>query len=644
MERSAVNWLRQRPILLMLGGILTMLGVILLLLKACTPEVVIQGVTETLLTPRDLARRLDRDAILAYSRTEVRSVTYDGILRGAYGALWGGEANNWDRALLAATALEAEGLEVMLVPDDTTRISFRDKATSSKQWTTVRLDADLPAESSDAAPTGAISLQTLYSDKNQPFYNIFPAIVLEDNDGKVRRIEPQSPQLASEWVHLPVILSVVDGDGGPHYILNVGDRLLLDSGSVADVKRASLELSLRFGTQTNTWTRELFDRINAAPETPGHPEPLAGDKYAVVVAAGPIITDVLHTREVMLSSTDYTPISDTVASDLVQMGTNYFVASDDHSVRLAEKLGVEISWTSPRIIVAASLVQQSSSLSWAFVKERLHNQAALSLDVLQDVVDAKGADSKEFQTSRGLATDMIETRIVYEAVQMPVVSASTIFSRYVAAVPDSAYQRISTLEAEAKRMIDEEPIGTREYLKILPPLALITSTANMTDVLATAQAPLWMERTSDGLFLHGTSKDTSIQGQDEWEQYVVDQDGVVPVGKDTRTLALISEAVLGRRVAQRSDYLLAFSIERPLAFTSLPVTSGSALIYSVKQGTKVFHMAVLVIQFGWRIGRRLGGSRVWQACCREGGLARGRREGRYRSNNSVVPGSYRSIN
>jgi hypothetical protein len=71
------------------------------------------GTKQALLVPQDLSERFDLDlaGVLDYSHQEITSADYQGVFRGAHGAPWAGEANAWDRALLAAAALESENLE-----------------------------------------------------------------------------------------------------------------------------------------------------------------------------------------------------------------------------------------------------------------------------------------------------------------------------------------------------------------------------------------------------------------------------------------------------------------------------------------------------------------------------------------------------
>lgn len=76
--------------------------VALLLYRGCVPKPGPEPTPtakEALFVPADLARLkgLDRDGVLEYCRTQIKPANYEGILRGAHGALWAGEANAWNR-------------------------------------------------------------------------------------------------------------------------------------------------------------------------------------------------------------------------------------------------------------------------------------------------------------------------------------------------------------------------------------------------------------------------------------------------------------------------------------------------------------------------------------------------------------------
>src|SRR5687768_10882407 len=94
---------------LITGGVIAVavIIVLLLLLRGCGGEKLKPpdegpGEEKAYLIPRHLALKFDRDGIIEYCRETIRPASYEGILRGAFGALWAQEANAWDRVLLAA--------------------------------------------------------------------------------------------------------------------------------------------------------------------------------------------------------------------------------------------------------------------------------------------------------------------------------------------------------------------------------------------------------------------------------------------------------------------------------------------------------------------------------------------------------------
>ena len=76
------------------------------------------------------------------------------------------------------------------------------------------------------------------------------------------------------------------------------------------------------------------DAANARPELPGRDAPRAGDRYAVVLAAGPLAPEVLATRARMMELPAYTPEADEVARQLVTAAAKYQLLLD--AVPLAE--------------------------------------------------------------------------------------------------------------------------------------------------------------------------------------------------------------------------------------------------------------------------------------------------------------------
>ena len=553
----------------------TLLVLLLLLLRGCpSTSPAPEPDDETLLVPRDLARRFDLPGILAYCRQEIRPAAYSGVLRGAHGALWAAEANAWDRVLLAAAALEAEGVEARVVPGEPPRLAYRER-----EWTTVRLDVDQMPETAPDPPPGAIPATDLAATRPDLYHEIRPVLVFEAADGATRRIESKGPQLVAEWAYRPVVLTAEDG---PRYILRVGEEDVLSSGLVVGVRRAVLELSWTFSGRTTTWVRELFDEANRAPAIPGRDVMRPGDRYAFVVAAGPLVPEVLHTRGKMLTSSRHTPLGDEKARQLVLFGTKYLVDSDDRSRQIAGETGVELAWATPRLVIAASEMPPAGA----------GTEAGLSLDTLSDRVEATGAKARQFHVARGMANDLIESRVVFEATQVPVVSASAVLSRYKADVPETPDRRLKLIASEAERLLSEEPAGTELILTAVPPRAL-------NEGASSPDAPrLRVERASHGLVLHGVTEDQKTANLRD--RYRWGGTGA-RFGRETGRLAAVADLLLARRVG-RIDYLLRAERVPVWPNGSLPVVPGSVLTYRLRNKKTEHRLAVLISVVDGRIG------------------------------------------
>lgn len=577
---------------------------------------------EALLVPEDLAERfgLDRTGILDYSRREIAGANYRGVLRGAHGALWAGEANTWDRVLLAAAALEAEGVETRIILEDPPRIAYRDGG-----WVTLRLDVDeVQAEVSDELLPDAVRPSELEDARPELFHQIVPAFLLEGGQGEPRRIEGEAESIL-EWVYRPVIVEAVQDGNGLQYVLRVGEERRLASGVLDGADRVVLELTWRFENRQQTWTRELFDRANAAPEIPGHDQPRAGDRYAVVVATGPLVPEVLETRQRMLELERYTPLAEPLEQDLVVQGTKYLVDSDKYTRQLAAKTDTKVTWHVPRITIAAAEmpaqpVSQPSAGEYTLDNRRIH-----SLDALADAVAAHGKQARRFQTARGMANDQIETRVLFEATQIPVVSASTVLSRYMSPNQNSPERRIDLIEKEAARLLAEEPYGTRvELIADRPPGLEPQDEQTSSGAEGKGFPKLVVERTSEGLRLHGLKEDVRAEEGPLWNWYSWDEAGSVSFGDDAAATAVVADVMLAHEM-QDSNYLLRFKVTRPMG--QLSITNGSMLTYRVTHQGKAYWLNALVSmkegiprglwvttpaeQRGWssldtRAGRRIG--------------------------------------
>lgn len=553
-----------------LGGSGVVLLLLLLWLRGCGgPERLPQAEEDSLLVPRDLARRLDRAGILDYCRKNIQAADYPGILRGAHGALWAGQANAWDRALLAAAALQAKGVDVRILPGDPPRLTYKDKT-----WLTIRLDSNDPGEESAQIPATALKVEDLYSSQPGLFHQVTPVLILEQSDGSKKRV-PAKAELVVDWAYQPVILSAEAVADGVQYVLSVGSRKILESGSLTAIRSASLEFAWQFKGKTTVWARELFHRANAEAGNVGRDSPRAGDRYAIVLAAGPLVPEVLHTRTRMLESEKHTPLADAVARELVLLGTKYQIDSDERSLALAKETQVSVSWTIPRITIAASETSKEKG------------NPGLSLDTLADAVEAKGEQAQAFQFTRGLVNDLIETRVIFDARKMPVVSATTIMARQEANNTDTPERRIARIRAEAERLLASEPTGTRVVLTALPAKAMPVATSEKSHSLT-------MLRTPGGLALLGLKENTQVSQGNVWDRYSCVADSPsISFSKDAASLAVVADVMLSRQM-NRADYVLECAVTSAWPLDTLPVTNGSVLMYRVQSKGKENRLAVFV--------------------------------------------------
>lgn len=343
--------------------------------------------------------------------------------------------------LLAAEALRGFGLETRILPANPPRLFYRDV-----RWKVVGLDPHTAPQMVDNPPAEAITPEQL-AGRADLLHAFTPALVVVMDGGKTQRIVPERAERLGEWVVQPVLLSAHGADGDIRYTLRVGNREVLKSGPLTKARRAELELTWRTSDRPPTvWQRELFDRRNAAPEIPGRAAPRPGDRYAIVVSAGALVPDVLKTREQMLTSDAHTPVKDALERDLVFLGVKYQVDSDVSTAALIDKTKVQVAWTTPRITIVASEGKPGR---------------ATSIDALADRVEATGTNAREFQYARGMANDTIETRVMFEITRRPVISASTVLAHFKTERPDTPQRRLVAIAREARRLLAEEPIGTR---------------------------------------------------------------------------------------------------------------------------------------------------------------------------------------
>eukprot|EP00913_Durusdinium_trenchii_P008797 g8263.t1 len=533
---------------------------------------------KALLVPAEMSRRfgLKEDELIAHCRDQIDSATYPGILRGGYGALWTGTGNIWDRTVLAAEALKGAGTDAQILPGDPPRLVVP----GEKQWKLVRLDTK-ETEFVDARPEGAVDLAGLRKQHPELFHRFHPVIRLHTTSGKSVVVSANSDEFVADWLYRPVVLAVHTQADGLHYSLNVfgetGARNVLRTNALENVQRAELELTWRYGETARVWKRELFDRANADETVPGHAAPRAGDRYAITTSLGPLSPEVLATRAEMSNEQGrYTPLRDEISRNLVQMGTRYFIDSDEHAKKLAEQTRVRVSSQMPRLAIVAYEPQKAD--------DKQPDPSGFSLDIIANDVEAVGERAKEFQVARGFANDLIESHVLFQATKLPVVSAATVFSKLRSPAPDAPERRIALIRDEARRMLAEEPIGTRTKLTaLLPRHAQGTAEGTSND----RSANLLIERTDAGLVLQGISpepiaSDKRASARLTRPPYTWNKSGSVVFGANAAELAVVADSMLARK-KQCSDYHLQFEMLRALSWKPVPLTNGCVVSYRVTQ-------------------------------------------------------------
>lgn len=532
--------------------------------------------TGELLVPRELAGQFKlkgAEQVLEYCRDKIRPASYEGILRGAHGALWAGEANAWDRVLLAAEALRGIDLETRIVPGDPPRLAYKDG--KDGKWNVVRLDNNSAAETMDNPPAEAVEPEQL-AERSELLHFLMPVLVVVTEDGKAQRIAAEKPERLAEWVAQPVLLAAHGKEDDVRYTLRIGEREVLKTGPLGKARRSVLELTWKMGNRPRAvWQRELFDKRNAAPEIPGQAAPHPGDRYAVVIAAGPLVPEVLKTREKMLASEKYTFVKDELERDLVFLGAKYQVDSDANTKALIERTKVEVGWTTPRITIVA-----------AEGKNR-----ATSIDVVEDRVEATGKTSREFHTARGLANDTIETRTLFEVAKRPVISASTVLSHFKSKSADTPERRLAAIAREAQRLLKEEPIGTQVKLQALPPRGAPADEESK--ALAADPPTLFIERGPQGLLVHGVEESAKPKNDKGAEPFLWNTKQSASFGTDAVRLALAADGVLARQ-AQRPNYHLGLDVLSGWPTEPIPITAGSVLNYRAAHDGKNYNVHVLV--------------------------------------------------
>ncbi|KAF0244083.1 MAG: hypothetical protein FD180_2848 [Planctomycetota bacterium] len=566
---------------LRLGATLVAVAAVLLLillLRRCghdaSPPVAKHG---PILVPADLAHEYDVAGILDYCRNTVRhDDTYEGLLRGAHGTLWAGSGNAVDRACLACTALSAEKLDARYRGGN---VMWQE----GTRWMVADFHGNAPPRGISQSEVDGAGNSPALPAADDGSHEITAAFVLEGRDGSLRRVElappaPGSAGTLAYWVaEAPVIRC---GGRKRGYTLRVGASDSMNSGPLTGVKRASIEFALTFRATKTVLTRELFDEANAAPEIPGNSSPRRGDLYAIVVAPGPFLP-VAYQARAFLADRSFRD-----ASRLALLGVEYFVAADERTGLLAKKTGVRVGWPEARVAIAS-------------VHGKKKGRRGLpSLDVLLDRVEATGDDARAFHTARGLANDLVETRILHGAVKRPVISASTVLSRHASPEPATAERRIALLTAEGERLLADAPFGTRVGLRAGPQREA-TPRPDRPWAPDTNSCDLLIERGEAGLVLVGARLDPAAT--EGWRHFNRDPKFRLQM-KNAGDLARTAEAILGARVAKRSDYLLELKAFPALPSGALPVHERSVLTYRATTERGDFRIAVLVTQKKGKIG------------------------------------------
>jgi hypothetical protein len=560
------KWMRRGAIVA--GALVPLL--VILLLRSCAHHAPPPKVTHgPILLPADLAREYDAPGILEYCRKTIRhDGTYEGFLRGGAGTLWAGSGNAVDRAFLACEALAAEKLDARVRGSV---VMWNENG----KWKSADVRDEAPPRDIRQEDVDGLGDQPASRPEDEGSHEITAAFVLVGRDGSSRRIELPPPASGGSgslafWTETPAVIRCGGRKRG--YTLRVGPTDRMSSGSLADVRRASLELTITFRTTNTVLSRELFDEANADRAIPGHASPRRGDLYAVVIAPGPFLP-VAYQARVFLAEPKARD-----ATRLALLGVEYFVAADERTALLAKETGVQVGWPEARVVIASVHGKKNG------------RRGMPSLDVLLDRVEATGTGARSFHTARGLANDLLETRVLHNAVKRPVISASTVLSHYASPEPASADRRMALITSECNRLLANAPFGTRVGLRALPPRGA-TPTEDRPWTPDTASCDLLIERGEKGLVLVGAKTDPAAA--EGWRHYTRDPRFRMLM-PDGRALARTAEAILGARVAKRPDYRLELKAFPALSIGALPVHERSVLTYQVKSKSGESTLAVLI--------------------------------------------------
>jgi hypothetical protein len=577
------------------------IGILLLLLflrLSCRPEA--EALPEpkpepepqamALLVPDQVPERFDvakPEEIVDFCRSQIASANYAGVARGAYGTLWAGSGNAIDRLLLMGAVLDSRGHDVRVLPGDEPQLWYEDEG-----WKAVDLDGETPITAADKPAEEAVELAEVINRVGDQVHRIGFAFEIEDDNYRGRDRPPplvklmEDPLPLAECTYMPIVVRVTGEIPTPEegewpsldsakYEIRVGDAVLLDSGSLSGVDRVVLRIDWHHGDQTVSYRRELFHTTNAKPMIPGHPFPVEGDRYVVAIGSGPVLPDVLKTREQMFELDRYTPLKDESERSLLLLATRYMQEVDKVTGDLTKAFAIDLVGVEPRIVITA--VEMAPADIQAASSETL--PPAMSIDVINDQVNAVGTQSRYFQSSRSLALDEIETRVLFDAIKMPVVSASTVLSHFKSGESDTIQRRIDYIQQEAERILQEETFGTR----------VVFEAHALSDETGETGPSLVLERAKDSFLIHGLE----LKDDEEIRVSVWKPGETLVLGPRARDVAQIIEAHLRLQVGT-SWFRIDGQLKSAWKPKGLAVVDGSILTYEIQGPDGKGHQVVFV--------------------------------------------------
>ena len=572
------------------------IGILLLLLflrLSCRPEEEAlpepdpEPPTVTLLVPDQVPERFDvfkPEEIVEFCRSHIGPANYDGIARGAYGTLWAGSGNAIDRLLLMGAVLDSRGHDVRVLPGDEPQLWYEDEG-----WKAVDLDGETPITAADKPAEEAVGLAEVINRIGDQVHRIGFAFEIEDDNYRSRDRPPplvkllEDPLPLAECSYMPIVVRVTGEIPTPEegewpsldsakYEIRVGGAVVLDSGSLAGVDRVVLRIDWHHGDQTVSYRRELFHTTNAKPMIPGHPFPVEGDRYVVAIGSGPVLPDVLKTREQMFELDRYTPLKDESERSLLLLATRYMQEVDKVTGDLTKAFAIDLVGVEPRIVITA--VEMAPADIQAASSETL--PPTMSIDVINDQVNAMGGQSRYFQAGRGLALDEIETRVLFDAVKVPVVSASTVLSHFKSGESDTIQRRIDYIQQEAERILQEETFETQ----------VVFEAHALSDKSGETGPSLVLERRKDSFLIHGLELK-------EDEVSIWKPGATFSVGPRARDVAQIIEAHLRLQVGS-SWFRIDGQLKSAWKPKGLAVVDGSILTYEIQGPDGIGHQVVFV--------------------------------------------------